>query len=169
MAQLDLFGVSRRFPSIRHLHRKDRKKQQAEKHQEKEERKKSDETAIPRDSQCTAAVAAASSRQPAAGITVAGQLYSLPAKKSAALSAVDGGTPLPSSGAANSSDTAASQAGAEAKGNSWAAAVETAGKVENSYMSLPVVKRREGKSPGRHLFRDVNWTSFCSPLSFIAP
>ena len=77
MAQLDLFGVSRRFPSIRHLNRKEKKK---EKQQDKLDKKPAKDGNKGGDG---AATVLPSGR--VGNLTVAGQLYSLPVKKSPAL------------------------------------------------------------------------------------
>ena len=75
MAQLDLFGVSRRFPSIRHLNRKEKKK---EKQQDKLDKKPAEDVNKGGDGAATVL--------PSGRVgNVAGQLYSLPVKKSPAL------------------------------------------------------------------------------------
>jgi hypothetical protein len=73
VAQLDLFGVSRRFPSIRHLNNKEKKKM---KQQEKKGQKSADnKNSKDNNSRSRAGIS----------LAVTGQLYSLPAKKSAPL------------------------------------------------------------------------------------
>jgi hypothetical protein len=180
LAQLDLFGVSRRFPSIRQLHRKDRKKQ------EKEEKKPEGR----KDEGCGDADDHAVLRTMAAGSVniSAGPLYSLPAKKSANLPAqtatsengMEAGR-LAASGNGSLRETrttrvpdstvtpgaltgtlkeglTAGASGGMAGSEGWAAAMAASGKFENSYMSLPAVKTTSGGGgPSRlHLFRNVN-------------
>jgi hypothetical protein len=173
LAQLDLFGVSRRFPSIRQLHRKDRKKQEKEAAEKKPEGRK--------DEGCGDANDADLRTMAAGSVNIsAGPLYSLPAKKSANLPALlsdathmaasengieAGRLAAPGNGNLLETRTAgvpestvtpgalagtlkdgltAGASGGMAGSDNWAAAMAASGKFENSYMSLPAVKTTSG-------------------------
>jgi hypothetical protein len=173
LAQLDLFGVSRRFPSIRQLHRKDRKKQEKEAAEKKPEVRKDDGCGDADDAGLRTIAAGSVS-------TSAGPLYSLPAKKSANLPALlsdathmaaaengmeAGRLAAPGNGSLLETRTAgvpdstvtpeaiagtlkggvtAVASGGMAGSDNWAAAMAASGKFENSYMSLPAVKTTSG-------------------------
>jgi len=166
--------VSRRFPSIRQLHRKDRKKQEKEAGEKKPEGRKNEG--------CGDSDDHAGLRTMAAGSVniSAGPLYSLPAKKSANLPALlsdathvaasengmeAGRLAAPGNGSLLETRTArvpdstvtpeamagtlkdgptAVASGGMAGSDNWTAAMAASGKFENSYMSLPAVKTTSG-------------------------
>jgi hypothetical protein len=154
VAQLDLFGVSRRFPSIRRLNSKDKKKM---KQQEKIDHKPAGDKKSD-DVNCS---------RVGISLAVSGQLYSLPAKKSASLRystarcadiAVNSSNSVSrhmEDAGSSEQDSGTAQLKSDGETNNCKATDISLKAVSNTYSSLPHVKSwRESAGPARYLARN---------------